>query len=94
MRQRMNVPISRPRPTNVVPKGTVVGVFKMGGKDGRPRTYKFLATGEPWQTVSLPHIMKRPGQAVRRVNGVAQEPVSTDDGYHYLPTKKVLVSIG
>lgn len=85
MRQRMIQPLTRPRPTAVPAKGTLVALFTTGGPDGRKRTYKHLATGEPWKTVNLPHIMKRePGKP----------PVRTDDGYHFLPTKRVLTRIG
>jgi len=84
MRQRMRLPLNVKRPVKAPEKGTLVGVFKLGGRDGRARTYKYLATGEDWKTVNDYHTMKRePGRPQVRVN----------DGYHYLPTKRVLVNI-
>lgn len=85
MRQRMRLPLSVARPKKAPAKGTLVGVFTTGGPDGRSRTYKHLATGEAWKTLHDPHVMKRPG---------GRPSVMTDDGYHYLPTKKVLMNIG
>lgn len=89
MKQRMHLPLTADRPKTAPPKGAVVGVFKKPGKDGRSRTYKYIATGEAWKTFSEPHVMSQANLETGK-----PEKVTVEDGYHYLPTKQVLVAIG